>query len=513
LGLKKEHHGSIWVLLAGGSLGLTMLIRQEVAVIFPFLALVLFLVDLRFIRRAIGRCALILVGMLLVISPWVARNWLRSGEIYLDVPGNRFNLILNTIGPEGDWLQEKPSREEGAYLPVGNQRLVVADQLPSSGSLNAPDLPIWLMEMQQASDSLDSRTPLIRVIIDHLTNQLVQTVVYLPSYPLYTDLDFISKGLIGKLDRYYGGLLYSPESYARKLPYWWRDWSGKIPVKSLIPVTGSLFLITLGISGAWREDRKTAFNPLLSYVGYILIFALIRRSGGRFLQEIDWVSILYYSIGLMEITRLSLHWWQGRTVIEYSQDQKFIPNRSAPRPVIWILIAAALLMAGGLPPLAEVFFTADYPPERLTVLTENLLGQEKQGISIEDQKILEEFLTQDGSAIVGRAYYPRYFKEGENLIDIRPEVLGKLDQRYSVGRMEFYLIGSGTSWVVLPTEEIPQAFPHGAEVFAAGCLKDGALDALTVILFDESGSVNDIHWREGKLSEVLDCPLTWPDRN
>ena len=85
-----------------------------------------------------------------------------------------------------------------------------------------------------------------------------------------------------------------------------------------------------------------------------------------------------------------------------------------------------------------------------------------------------------GNAIIGKAYYPRYFFEGERLVDFRTEVLGKLDQRYTFDRIEFYQVGSDTAWVVLPTLEIPASFPHGSEVISFGCLQDGVLDAQLV---------------------------------
>jgi len=351
------------------------------------------------------------------------------------------------------------------------------------------------------------------LIANHFTNQLVQTVAYLPSYPLYTDIDFVSKMMIGKLDRYYGGIFYSPQSYVKELPFWWTDWSGKIPIKSLVSVAVVVYLISSGISASWKKDRTIALYPLLSYLGYITIYSLVKASGGRFLQEIDWIALVYFSIGVVEVLSYIIR-NQSELIIPPRIDipHKDKIHQEKPRNpfLVYSAIMIVLLTAGSLPVIVERSIPSLYPDEVLSNKTREILQYPQELLQAEEQDWLTNFINNDGTALIGRAYYPRYFGIGENLEDIRPEVLGNKEDRYEYQRTEFYLIGSDTSWVLLMKKAITDVFPHGSEVFTIGCQQDGVLDALVVILLDDEGTIRDVYWRDGGGNENLSCPLLWP---
>ena len=291
------------IFFSGGVLGLTMLIRQEVAVLLPLIGLGMILIDRQNYRLRVGQLVSILAGLVLVISPWIVRNWSKSGQIYFDVPGNRLELIFNTlsIAPDNSGV-ENPGDRSDKYQPGDLYEIhqSVLNQTGLEGEPGKQGSPVYLPDNQLAAEGISEE---IRAVASHFSNQLIQSIVYLPSYPLMIDVDFISKGLIGKLNRYYGGVFFSPEAYVKSLPYWWTDWSGKVEKGSLLLVMGVVFLLSVGIVDSWRVDKNTALIPLLGFLGYISIFSLIRRSGGRFLQEMDWITLLYFCFGLATLLR------------------------------------------------------------------------------------------------------------------------------------------------------------------------------------------------------------------
>ena len=495
----------LWMLLAGGILGAAMLIRQEVVVLFPFITLGLLLVKWKKINAVIMQAVLLLAGIVLVLSPWIFRNWQVSGKLYLDVPGNRLDSIFRTIGWDGNWWNkdaENSSWMDGSISTDYTYQNQGPSAIVKNGSVG--------MENATRQDGADSGAPRFEIIINHFTNQLVQSVAYLPSYPLFTDIDYLSKMMIGKSDRYYGGVLYSPQSYVKTLPFWWSDWNGKIPPKSILSVAGIVFMIAVGCSAAWKKEKITAIFPLFSYLGYISVYSLVRSSGGRLLQEIDWIALLYFSIGLVEVLNFILY---GRreepnshqNILSLENHKGILTGKRfswAAYPVLIFL----LLLGGSLPAVVEEIIPTSYPEQALQDVTVELLQVSQTMEIIQEQELLSEFLTQDGAAIFGKAFYPRFFEAGENLVDVRAEVLGKMDDRYDFDRTEFYLIGSDTLWVVLKSATMPDFLPNGSEVYAIGCLQDGAMDAVAVFLLEE-GSLHRIYWRDGKRMIPYECPL------
>ena len=505
---------NLWFLASGGVLGVAMLIRQEVIALIPFIILGIYLTNRDNLKVPIRQAGWMMAAILLVISPWIFRNWQATGQFYLDVPGNKLYSIYKTIGVDPDWLKDLfQSNQESNF--INNGRILSQDTGPVQNQL--PTAKIGLIQPGSSSLLTESSENPGRLdnVLNHMTNQLIQSVVYLPSYPLTTDIDYLSKLMIGKLDRYYGGVFYSPQSYTKELPYWWSDWNGSIPTKSLLPVACVVFLISLGFSSAWKKEKLTAVLPLFSFFGYISVYSLVRASGGRFLQEMDWVTSIYYSIGLVAIlngvffgSSISQNWNQ---LPGYLHDTQQNLARRLSRTSI-LLMLVLLLCVGAVPVVVERLIPTSYPDTSAEALRVEILESSDALLDSHEKEVLLTFLDGNGEAVFGKAYYPRYFEAGENLVDIRPEVLGNYEGRYLSGHTEFYLIGSNTLWTILKRLEVAEELPNSSEVFAIGCNQDGVLDAVAVIVLD-SGTASRVYWRDMLETTPLSCPLLPPKYN
>lgn len=297
----------------------------------------------------------------------------------------------------------------------------------------------------------------------HLANNLVQNLFYLPSnhQPLLTfaSLPDLFKS-VEKIDDLEGDSFSEKylERYVRSLPYWWKgEWNGHIAPRSYLPILGSLLLIVIGCSRI--DKRKTWLAGLLGglVLTHSILYAAVGQSGGRFIIIINWISIVFYGVGLtwLLIKIVGLlgvgeirGWW-----IEESQPtaskEVFIKE-----PILQYLVVGLLLLIAGLAhPL-----TVEFLPERYTEkgLTERL---SQVGLSDRLDNVIEEQVI-----IYGKALYPRYFVPGERMVDHRRGTIPD----FSIKRTEFYIVGTNNVWAAVPGDQGKEYFPHGSDVIVIG---------------------------------------------
>lgn len=507
LWIKNREKNATLLLLIGGVLGGIMLIRPEVAVLFPILVVIGFFTHRRKIGLNIRGMLLIVFGIMLVTSPWVIRNWQRSGEIYLNRPAN---YVFSVLGSKGE--DQNLERSQGDEKPSTSKRDGNHLETISYWHVQEGDRGTGLLQLQVSPYSFNPEETGYKNNVDHFVNQWVQSVVYLPSYPLMLDVDYLSKMLIGRLGPYYGGVLYSPIRYVKQLPYWWNGWDGSIPPRSVISVLLTVFFIAWGIVGIWKKDASLAMLPLLSMAGYFGIYSFLQRSGGRFIQEVDWITTLYYSIGWIEITQLGFRWWKGEPLWEDpKQGRAGNLTLFTPGFPVFLIFVLALLILGLIPPLAEYLTPNRYPISEVEGKLKQTVEEIESLPSSQDVEIIKRFIERGGNAVWGRGFYPRQFYPGEDLKDMRSYVAGDLE-RIQYARSEAYLTGSDSVWAIVFRETPPPYFPHGSEVLALGCENKGVLDVLVMFFYEDDGKgVQSVIWRDGNRREFSGCPLPSPE--
>ena len=144
----------------------------------------------------------------------------------------------------------------------------------------------------------------------HVVNNLLQQIYILPSnhQPLLTLAslpDLVSRE--AKLADLEGDSFSEKylERYIKSLPYWWQgEWNGRLVPRSYLPVLGSVLLIFIGIKQI--EGRKAWLAGLLGLMllSHAVIYAFIGQSGGRSMQIVDWIPMVFYGIGISYILNL-----------------------------------------------------------------------------------------------------------------------------------------------------------------------------------------------------------------
>ena len=482
--LKKPERRIYLTLVAGGILGVLILVRPEVGGQLLVVGVMVLLIFYRQPSRWIKYSVMLALGMLLVLSPWIWRNYQIEGKIFLDQPNFRADLFAKRYSeePEETSIKVEPgeSYEEYSERMTENAVEFIQEQPKSIGQF----------------------------ISSHYMNSQIQTVLVLPTTFRLIDsgIEFMGHKSIPK----FWEDCCSVNGYIRRLPFWFK-WEGLLPHQSIIPILLNLLLIALGISVAWHRNRFLGLLPAALMVAHLLINAVVRNSGGRYILPVDWVGIFYFSIGIAHATICGFQFFTGNKVpqliitqtstdIEISQEENYKETRS-----LWVktlsIIAIGLLLVGFILPLTEKVISPRYQNNLTSGQVLSLIKQDNIHIDNDTLTSLETFLNNNGTILEGRALYPRFHPENVG----EPGEWRSFQPR-AYPRVSFYLVGPNNTGVILPVDNSPVSYPHGTDVIVFGCYSDRYFDAYGVIIWNSiNQSVDDVIIRSPL--DGSNCPL------
>jgi hypothetical protein len=285
------------------------------------------------------------------------------------------------------------------------------------------------------------------------------------------------------------------------MPYW-HDWDGWLPNQAIVPLFVFLIFLALGINETWRRNGLTGITPLAMGFAYICFNAIFRNSGGRYILPIDWISVLYYSVGLAFVSITFLGFILNRKVPQSfpaQQGRSQPPNGSENllHSYKFYGIILGFLLLGIAVPLVENSFQQLYPETRKNEMLAELM--DTQLLPEPMRMSLETFLSQGGVAIAGRSLYPRF-------IPGATEDFTKKDQDLKPApyhRLSFYIAGPTSANMVIPIAKKPLEFPNASNILVFACPDE---KVLAVVLFNDSGSPKGILARS-PFPATLSCPL------
>jgi hypothetical protein len=164
------------------------------------------------------------------------------------------------------------------------------------------------------------------------------------------------------------------------------------------------------------------------------------------------------------------------------------------------LTIAVIIILGLVLPILEYIVPQKLDQTSLQKRLVKVISNVSEDLSSSDVAYLTRFLANGGQLRQGLALYPRFHK---------PHQMGSVwriynDRPYS--HMDFYLSYPGDIGVVLLIEDSPQFIPHASEVLVFNCYQEEDIQALSVVIFDEDGSIEDVIWRSN-IPELPACPL------
>ncbi|MBV6394681.1 MAG: hypothetical protein HFACDABA_00247 [Anaerolineales bacterium] len=356
--LKDKRGSNLFAFIGGGALGILLLLRTQSAFLAPGIILLALLSLWPDWKRWILNSVIFALGMILAVSPWLARNYAVTGQASLDDPAQI--LMVASLYSGG--------------TPTSNNGLFVG----------------------QTPDEISAR------ILDIILQRPAYVAYFIANHFLANTIDAL---LVLPIFARYDGL-------TAPLHVYWFEWKTYLTPLNQFLIFIYLLVIALGLAAAWKRLRWLGLLPLIFFIFYTASTSLARISGWRYIFPADWVSYFYFGIGSVEILTGLLTLFNVDSLRLSSDPEPASPRRPV-SPARAILVACALLLAGSLPSLAE-----HASANQIASLCADLSCFDSYNVSASQ---IESFLAQPGAAtLTGRVLYPRYFGRNDGLPSTNP---------------------------------------------------------------------------------------------
>lgn len=425
---KKKANSGVIPLVIGGYFGLMLLLRAQALVILPVIIAVVLINQRKHFKRGLAAVVIFTVGTIISLSPWLWRNYQLTHQIILDQPSQaaltaiRFTLSTETIDTS---LTTKPPQEVSAAV----LRFVL-------------DNPLFTLKFMAA----------------HFLNNELSTLTVIP----------LKFNLIDPRDNLF-----------IKTPFW-LDGVKVLSIPQIILLMINIAIISVGIAYSFWKVKWVGLIPLLVHLAYSASSAVARISGWRFVQPVDWVGYLYFSIGLASLIYGLIRLFgfkKGKTERVNLLDTQAGKNFPWKKMAGWTV---CFFLLGAITPGVEWFIPPRYPVVEPHLIFEKF---QQDPLVLQDEGVmnrLRELNSQKNSiALWGRALYPRFYKSGQG----EPGSGWMAYKAKDFDRLGFMMITpSGDYQVILPIETSLQSFPNGSDVMLTGCEGEGLIEAAAVLV-------------------------------
>jgi hypothetical protein len=443
-------------ILAGAALGMVVLVRSQAQLLVPVVLICLIFAGRIEWGSIFRKFLLFMIGLILLIAPWIWRNYQISGNAAVENPEFYIRILASGY-----------VHSEDEYEP-----------LPGEGF----DDYYARMKAQIVDFILENPGEVARFYTSHFVHNEIGSIVYLP--------------LSLKL--------YPLRSYVDRLGFW-ADPSKILSGGAATLLLINLGLISIGIAAAYRRAKWIGLMPLFVHLGYSLSVVPMRLSGWRFILPVDWVPMLYYSFGLMILCAVILSFFNKKWMPplldkspEVDAPQQIV--RSGHGSISFALIVSALF--GLTLPLIELLTPVRYPELRQDEIIRRFISEEvhlSDGVLLPRSDLSSFLETQKGAVVLyGRALYPGFYKAGEYWGDDNAFLLTAREY----DRLQFRLIGPVPGSVFIPLTQPPASFPHASDVVVIGCSSGYGIKALVVQVKDQAAALSASPW------PGLTCPAS-----
>ncbi len=486
-------------LIAGMVLGLAMLIRLETVVVLAAVVWVVWMVFKPKPQFLLGlrQLAIFLLGIGIVLSPWVLRNWKLTGLVYLNEPTFRYGIIYQRFFPTATLT---PQPAQGPIPPISSTPELYPRPVITPAAPPKPVPPsaeeVENQGKQYLSQALKHPAQSIRYTFAHYLNSQLQSLLIFPA--TFRGMESIT-AFIGhhSLERLWFECC-STTNYIRRLPYW-QKWDGNPALQSIVPLIINCVILAAGIQVAWNRRRWVGLLPLTGGIIYLAANAVFRNSGGRYILPVDWVMVVYFCIGLAHLSVSLINYLAGRQVALESLSQAVQFDSNARYNGFWksAILGAIFLAIGIAIPVTEKSFPVRYTDDRkeqmLTVLfaSTQLAPSERDG--------LQSFIANGAVVIAGRILYPQYYAANSGS-------LGKEDspiEPLPYPRLVFSLAGNDNYSFLLPLRNRPPIIPNALDGLVIACPPN---QAIALAVFSSSDQLEQIILNS-PFPSGYNCPL------
>ncbi|MDX9866224.1 MAG: hypothetical protein RBT34_15580, partial [Anaerolineaceae bacterium] len=438
--MKRREQPGLNPLLAGGMLGITMLIRTQSLAVLPFVLLFALVTLWPDWKKLLLPAALLIAGLMVTITPWLWRNYQITGAVVFDHPlsqnwemARRYAIVFEE--DPAAILARQPGENDGDFV----KRL---NTYTANAILSHPGYAVKTVGINLVNGELSS----------------------LLTLPIRTDP------------------LQSWQELLRTRHAFWETWPATPTAKMILLLVLNLGLVALGIGAAWHSLKWIGLIPLTMNLMYNLATAIFQVSGMRFVLPVTWIVHLYFGLGVLALVELL---WQ------FLHHAKKTSTSRAPQitahPLHWwqiVLGLALFALIGSSLILAEKIVPQRFPPQ-----TDAQLLAELQALpAVRENADLAEALSDlpaEGNLLIlkGRALYPRYYGQDK----VEPDTAKTAYATLFYPRVVFFFLSEETNQTVaLPVAQVPEHFPHPTDMILIGCQQEAMIEARLVAALDGS---------------------------
>jgi hypothetical protein len=425
---------SIYSLLVGGVLGILVLTRSQSLILIPFIVLIFLLTLIKFKKQLLIQSLLFVLGLLLVISPWLYRNYKISGQFALEDQTNTSDMVNRISG-----------------MPVAEYQGISVISTENGSMFN-----------QVIFTMLNHPMATLGFISNHFVNNIYSSLQILPlRQEKITNFDnvFLADDLF------------------------WLKQDKNLNAQQVILLTTFLIMIILGIVGLYTSLGIMGLAPLILFLGYCFSSAITRISGWRFTIPIDWVVLLYFWVGLIEFVKfflrvLNIHGHQNDSKKSIDHTEPF--NEMGNFKKVILLFVLLLLFCGlSLPSFVYSFSGVYANQSRYNLINKinPIIQNSSIPLSVKEKTI--PILNSNSVNIEeGIGYYPRFYERGDG----EPINQNTVYYLQEYPRLLFYFIGEHRTDVMLRSATSPENFPNASEVIIVTKTNGSYDDAYFVIV-------------------------------
>jgi hypothetical protein len=445
-----EKRLSSHIFIVGGLTAMLNLMRIQTMALIPFILLLIIIRYYKQPKKILLSSGIFLLTVGVLLAPILIRNHSITDVYWLDNPSSSHGLYK--------------------YFLVGS------------------DLEVNIPDAQTSADLVNRN---FTIIFKAFSQNLKQTLLFI-SDNYFRNL--ISTMLI--LPVRLGNNVPVIEYLTITHPFWAEVYSQPNILNAFV-VSLNILMIALGYAAVHKKYPWSAFVILLVYSAYNLSSAVVRLSGWRFIQPVDWIILVFFAIGILEciIWALEKIFKRDLRVDSEMLDEKSAGVINPKSNAMWnVGLGLMFFTAGAFIPLRESLLPSSYPQfNRVDACTEIETLVAGGPYSDLTESIAEFCAADDTILLKGFGFYPRFFDEGEGYYDRSYDhYFGKQD--YS--RIVFRIAGQRNGKVYIKTDESDIQFENGALVYVLG-RDEPKFEAQMVIVGEEnphfiiSGSILD----------------------
>ncbi|HSM24981.1 MAG TPA: hypothetical protein VK856_08980, partial [Anaerolineaceae bacterium] len=417
-----KNENNLLLILIGGIMGISLLMRINLLLIFIPIFIVVFFKNKLKVKVGIQRIVILGLSIFIILLPWMGRNYFQVGEFGIEP--QKFRMVIETrFEIDGNNNQQAPHPES-----------IKPDPMLMPKNKNEGFLKVYNFE--QILNIAQFTTA------NFLHNEIHSVLIFPNS--------IFAESITGVI---------------RQNNYIQESWVGDLNLRQFVAIIINLSFIVLGISLSVKKFGWFGLFPLSIHLFYNLSNGFARVSGWRYVIVTDWVVIFYYMAGLLFVIsvifhKLNLMNIQPAFIVngneKHSERQEEKPSN---KKIIVGIILVSIISIGMI--LPELLIKPKYQGE----ITKDEFIQIINSSDVYDPIVFSEITDQPNLVFIqSKAFYPRYFYEGEGESGFNIEwLLAK-----ETGNLGFMVVSPFITGVTMELTSPPSNFPNDTEVFIIG---------------------------------------------